>query len=502
MTSDAQNGVTPTERYLNKLARNSFLSLWCYPNVFTNEGRFNGKGAAKELCDLLIVFGNDVLIFSDKEVKFNLDKEIDIAWKRWYKKAIDKSAGQLFKAEKWIVNHPDRIYLDNLNTIKFPLDIPNKEDIRVHKICVANGSYDTSRQYFKGENEGSLMINSQITGFNEHSMPFMIGHPSKERGFIHVFDELSLDRVFGEIDTITDFVKYLEKREKYLSQELSVISTEGEEQLLSNYLTNLNEAGEHDFVLPIKDIEKYNMVWIDDSATWNDFVNSPQYLAKKEANRISYIWDDFIEYFTKYSQAYNEIDKSSGKISDLEQALRFMAAEDRLRRRQLSESFYEVMDKTAINQKRARVVYSNVFTEKVYVFLILPYLEAESYDKYRKFRRDYLLAYCKVAKIKQSTAKYVIGIAQQPKDQKNVTEDILILDVNEWTKEKQDDAESLQQDLSILLDENLTRFNGVTREYPKVDNPSKVIYKSKQLNDKKKKNKRKIKKKSKMKNRK
>ncbi len=58
-------GTTASERALTRLARKAFLSLWSYPNVYSDEGRSKGKGKGdgKELVDLLVVFGNDVLLF-------------------------------------------------------------------------------------------------------------------------------------------------------------------------------------------------------------------------------------------------------------------------------------------------------------------------------------------------------------------------------------------------------------------------------------------------------
>lgn len=63
----AANGTISSERALASLARKAFLSLWSYPNVFTDEGRANGKGDGEELCDVLVVLGNDVLLFSDRD---------------------------------------------------------------------------------------------------------------------------------------------------------------------------------------------------------------------------------------------------------------------------------------------------------------------------------------------------------------------------------------------------------------------------------------------------
>ena len=83
-------GTTLSERYLARLAKRSFLSLWSYANVYTDEGRRGGKGDGKELCDLLVVFGDDVLIFSDKHCDFPNTGQTALAWARWYRRAVQK----------------------------------------------------------------------------------------------------------------------------------------------------------------------------------------------------------------------------------------------------------------------------------------------------------------------------------------------------------------------------------------------------------------------------
>jgi hypothetical protein len=63
---------TESERLLAKLAEKAFLSLWVFPNVYKDEGITKGQG--EELCDLLVVFGDHVIIFSDKgEVTYKAD---------------------------------------------------------------------------------------------------------------------------------------------------------------------------------------------------------------------------------------------------------------------------------------------------------------------------------------------------------------------------------------------------------------------------------------------
>lgn len=98
MEDNKQNtrGVTYSERYLNHLAQRSFLSLWSYPNLYTDDGVRNGKGDGKELCDLMVVFDNHIIIFSDKHCAFPNHPSIDVSWERWFKRAVLKSSRQLF----------------------------------------------------------------------------------------------------------------------------------------------------------------------------------------------------------------------------------------------------------------------------------------------------------------------------------------------------------------------------------------------------------------------
>ena len=111
------HGSTDAEIYLSRLCNDTFLSLWSYPNLFrdqgrTNSGRVEGKGDGKELCDLLVVFENHVIIFSDKKCAFPNNGDVKIDWIRWYKKAVKSAADQIWGAERWIDSFPDMIYID------------------------------------------------------------------------------------------------------------------------------------------------------------------------------------------------------------------------------------------------------------------------------------------------------------------------------------------------------------------------------------------------------
>lgn len=89
-----QQGVTTSERYLGGLARQSFLSLWSYSNLYTTEGR-KGAGVGKEFSDLTVIFENSVILFSDKDSAYPTKGTDVVKWARWYRRAIDKSVRQL-----------------------------------------------------------------------------------------------------------------------------------------------------------------------------------------------------------------------------------------------------------------------------------------------------------------------------------------------------------------------------------------------------------------------
>ena len=467
------NGKTPSERYLSSLCRRAFLSLWSYSNLHTDEGRKNGKGVGHELCDLLVVFENDVIIFSDKYVKFSDKIDIESAWGRWFKKAVVKSANQLYGAENWLRKYPERIYLDAHCQHKLPIVLPAADTLRVHRVSVALGVYNACKDYFGGNSLGSLVVNSGIRSADEHTQPFHIGAINPDKGFVHVFEDFTLDAVFAELDTIADFVAYLTKREYFLTRDKPTILAAGEEQLLSIYLTHMNSDVEHDFVLPIEGVDEPDFVSLDESF-WDSMVQNAQYRAKKEADEISYAWDRLIEHFIKYGGIYDEDGQRHQTPTELEWGLRFMAAEPRIRRRQLAHALVHLLQNTPQGKRATRVVYSNDFPEHVYVFLVLPQLESENYEEYREHRKALLLAYCKVTKLRCQDASYIIGLATENYGVKGASEDLVVLDVRDWTYEMQEEAEFIRREASLLLDENVSVTEGRAQEYPDIASPRKA----------------------------
>lgn len=82
-----------------RLVRRSFLSLWSFANVYRDSGRSGGKGDGQELADVLVLFNEHVLIFSDKHAEYPSHADEKVAWGRWYRYAVEKSAKQLVGAK-------------------------------------------------------------------------------------------------------------------------------------------------------------------------------------------------------------------------------------------------------------------------------------------------------------------------------------------------------------------------------------------------------------------
>lgn len=469
MVIEKAEGVNESERYLQKLCDRTFLSLWSYPSVYRDD--FAGKITdGKEVCDLLVVFENHIIIFSDKDCQFPDSGRLEIDWNRWFKKAIQKSAEQAWGAEKWIKKHPDSLFLDRFCTTLFPLEIPDLSTAKFHLVVVAHGSSTRCQQELGGS--GSLMINSSIKGFSAHDaiknegIPFMIGDLDPSRTFVHILDDTSLEIVVDTLDTISDFVSYLTKKEKFLRSEM-VISAAGEEELLAYYLTNMNNKNEHGFVIPSHINEQITHL-IFGEGDWEEFIQSPEREAQISADTISYFWDTLIERFNKNimeGTQYYTTDYDAKKIEPLP---RFLARESRFHRRNLSKLFFEFITSTPQSIPATRCIEASSPQEPYYVFFTFPKLDWMIYEQYREVRMYYLNAYCSNIKLKFPDAQHIIGIAIDPAlAHVHGSEDLIYLDATDWTEENSVWVRENSEKLNIL--KNPHKFITHDQEYPNQD---------------------------------
>jgi hypothetical protein len=171
------DGVTGAERYLKRLCDRTFLSLWSYPEICRDQGQSIESREGKEVCDLLVVFERHIIIFSDKDCQFPQSGNPTLDWKRWFRRAVLKSAGQVWGAERWIKSHPDRLFVDQSCRQRFPVELPEPATAKFHRVVVAHDASRACRRALGGS--GSLMIVPSIIGPMHHQgdnvRPFSIG---------------------------------------------------------------------------------------------------------------------------------------------------------------------------------------------------------------------------------------------------------------------------------------------------------------------------------------
>jgi hypothetical protein len=460
MKIERSDGITPSEKYLKKLCDRAFLSLWSYSGIYRDQKQ-GEKGDGKELCDLLVVFENHVIIFSDKYIEFPDSGNIQLDWSRWYRRAVRDSAKQIFGAERWIKSFPNRLFINRECTQPFPIKFPNLSDAKFHRIVIAHGVSEPCKKFFRG-GSGSLMVDNTTIG-DEHvgdkCIPFAIGQVDIKKGYLHVFDEVTLDIVLQTLDTITDFTKYLTKKERLLSSKIKV-HVPGEEELLAFYLKKLDENEEHDFILPKENIDAFML----EEGFWEDFVNSTQRKSQLEANQISYSWDALIETFNKHILDDTQYYAYPGGATNQEKTVKFLARENRTRRRMLIKAFYELLAKTPTAKRGARVIAPSYKGDPYYVFLLLPKLNDQQDSEYREMRRGFLQSYCMVVKHKFPDAEDIIGFATESGRREHGSEDLIYFDARQWTEEEQKDAEYFHNEIGIL--KTVSHFTGKEYEFP------------------------------------
>lgn len=459
-------GVTDSERVLHQLAEDSFLDLWSWPNVYRKRN--------KELCDLLVVSGNHIIIFSDKTITYPKSEDLVQNWDKWYRKAILASAEQAKGAVRWIKKYPERVYVDKNCEQRFPISL-DKKDYQFHIVCVALGAEKDCSDFFNGDS-GSLMIKMSKREY----LPFSVGDIDSSGPFIHVFNETNLGIVLKELDTITDFTDYLSEKELFLRSGIDVLAA-GEEEMLAWYLQGMKDKLKHGFILPKDKDGKDAQSVCFAAGLYDEFINSDEYKAKKKADEISKMWDTLIETFTQYMLDGTTV-VSEGDVFSIERhraGVETMALESRVMRRLFSESLHGMLVKSHIKTRTFRATIPPIQAVKGvgvgYVFMTLsnPNKNKISYEKYRRARQNMLTTYVLGMLRKFPHINKIIGIAFEPPTEKGSSEDMIYAEQPEWTPELIKSLEADRKTFDIMQDDNLTSMNFGVSEYPNKERKSK-----------------------------
>lgn len=384
-------GINRSEKFVYHICRQSFLSIWSYANP-------KNKEKNQELCDILIVCDPDIVIFSVKEIGVTNSGDLSTDWARWRKRAIESSVKQIYGAERWIEKASHVVRSDNSEGLAFP-DPRNR---RIHRIAVALGG--------------------------EGKMPVQFGDFGN--GFVHVFDDISFQIIMSELDTITDFVRYLTAKEKFYQSKIKTIFHGGEEDLLAYYL------------LHGKEFQKNYDVCVIDDDLWSSFIRKPEYRTKKDADVDSYIWDRLTRILS--DDILHGHVEFGPHLSESEIAIRVMAREDRFNRRILGKSFNEFYELAKQNKVRSRIALG--MSKVTYVFLAMRHGED------RKFRVAELGGRCYVARGLHQERYTVIGLATEKfKEGMGFSFDLMYLHKASWSDEDQHQMEVAQKEFGYFV---------------------------------------------------
>lgn len=421
MPISKSTGVTPTERMLADLCEKSFLKLWSYPNVFKEDG--------KEFSDLLVVFEKHVFIFFDREAGYVSASDLDVSvrWDRWKRNVIDSQIKTAHGAGRYLKSGR-RLFLDSKCLTPFPVKIGH-EGMVVHKIIVAHGVKEACEQFSDENIYGSLGI---FYGESDGapSFPFMLYLDKHEP--VHVFDTHNLPIILGELNTVFDFSSYLDAKLDAIKA-LDSLMYCGEEDLLAHYYGNFDESKKRHFI-GTKD-PAINGVVVGEGE-WRDFVGLDLYKNTKLADEASYIWDYIIQVTaenTLNGRLLGDGDPLGGRS-----AIHEMAKEPRFIRRALSEWMMRTIKSfpdSANGLMRHVAFMPSFYPGKGYVFLQLKVDAATRLEPdFRDKRRAILEIACGAAKNRLPDLKMVVGIGiEAPKFVREVAEDFLLMDCDNWT---------------------------------------------------------------------
>jgi hypothetical protein len=426
-------GVNESERELFRICRSSFLSLWCFPALFNDRSK-SSDGLGQELCDLLVVFGDDVLIFSDKNCEFPSSGNLTTDWARWKRRSIDRSANQTKGAARWIREFPHRIFVDRRCTEPLPITLPQSDTMRIHRIVVTHQSARRCKEHF-GTGSGSPIVVSMGAAMGETaamSEAFVLGSPIFGGEFVHVFDSVSLGMLLSELDTAVDFIRYLDARRAFLSSPRTHIAA-GEEDLFSFYLHHHVRTGETTFDFLAEDFEDANVFC--EEGSWDAFRTMPEYLKWQADKEVSYAWDRLIELFAGQILSGVVAFTNRPNLKDQERMFRILARETRHRRKSLSTSLLSFVHTCDPSLMNIRAVPNRTSDETFYIFFGRSNQANVPYDFFRQTRKTELYEICLAAKHYHPKAGFIVGIATEAGGEGTVrSEEILVLDARHWPK--------------------------------------------------------------------
>lgn len=418
-------GRTETERILAELGSKTFFEPWSYPNLF--------KKKADELCDLLVVFENTVIIFSDKSCEYPCGPDAELNWNRWYRRSVVESVKQIRRAEGWLRKFPDNIYFDPKCEHQVSIRLPRGDSINVIRICVTLNGPSLGRSFTPTAAPGIPTI-----------PPPSIGPADDKRGWIHVVDGNDLVPLFNELSTIQDFISYFITKEQAIC-EGRLWYAASELDLLAYYIYNNRTLPSSRFGLCLP--------W----PLWRSLTERPEHRRRRALDARSLIWDELLgRLFSNYYNSSLEVG-SDLDFASFEAMTRMMSRESRFARRCLSRWIYEAVIAVAESHGRssgpvsaARAIVSE-HGDLVYVLLVTPGSTRAEHAEHRRVRRQELQLRCFAAKWRFPTQRYFLGIALDASNGRGGSEDFILLDLAVVTEDEIRTFQTMANELEFFV---------------------------------------------------
>ena len=393
-----------------------------------------GRTIKHEVVDLIVVFGKHVILFSEKDIKFPSTGDIKVNWGRWLRQSVLGSLDQLRGAERYIRSGRSELFLDRKCTQPFPFALDDPE-LRVHLVAICRNSIDPARTYFAKFTEngapdstGSLAFSAVMREEQMLANPFWVGDIDPSKTFVHVFDEGSLDLLLTELDAGPDFIDYLVERERAIRKEhLSVIY--GEEDFLAVHFSNLqpNGFGAYRPCRPIPaNVDDFLLTL--EEGMWSALRNSGIYALFEGQRKAAMAWkritNDLSEAVLS-ANVGNEV--STQSLATHERAVRVMASENRASRAALGHVLLEKFNTVPGQARSARVVASLTHPERIYIFLLFPWIDAHvTYDGYRAERKACMELYARAAQVKFPAYAEIVVLGADTKGSPGSSETVMV----------------------------------------------------------------------------
>jgi hypothetical protein len=296
---------------------------------------------------------------------------------------------------------------------------------------------------------------------------------------VHVFDEAHLHIILQELDTITDFVDYLRARRRIIEGGALFVAA-SEEDLLALYVKDVNEKGEHDFVvksgISLMPGEHIGVL----EGSYKEMRNREEYHRKKRADAVSYLWDYLIEKFARnylggtLAPMPDGLGEFDGRNGGAELGLRYMALERRINRRAHSEAIlgaFERLNESGGNRLFRAMLDENLEKSTGFCILLMKRAmmpEGTSFDDYRTLRSHTLAVYVEGLLERNRHLKRVVGIATEGEIAGPKSEDLIYMEPPTWTEEAIREARE-RESLFEIFRSDIKYQSHSSLEYPEND---------------------------------